>query len=155
MIDNWAVTHRPREGSFDGTRGLRMKHRTTVKSMQLLPPPPELSLPLKLPHVCYGGDGKCPFPASKGRKPVWVEGYVGLSWRPCNPEDFLGTRPHAYVLMQTPCYDAAANTDASGDTLPAGHELDDGLVSDANMPSASGAGFDGWMRHLQLLQALG
>ena len=143
LIDNWAVAHRAREGSFDGTRGLRIVHRTTVKSRHFLPPPPELNLPLEFPHVGYGGDGKCPFAASKGRTPVWVEGYVGFRWRPCTPADFLGTRPRAYVLMQTPCYDAAANSNK------------DGLVSDADMPSASSAGYDGWMRHLQLLQALG
>jgi alpha-ketoglutarate-dependent taurine dioxygenase len=32
MIDNWAVAHRARAGSYDGGRGLRVVHRTTVNA---------------------------------------------------------------------------------------------------------------------------
>jgi taurine dioxygenase len=102
MIDNWAVAHRARDGSFDPSHGLRVVHRTTVKSNHLLLPPAAWLLPPEFPQVGNGGNGSSPFPATLGREPVWVEGYVGFRWRPCSPVDFLGTRPREYVLMQVP-----------------------------------------------------
>ena len=141
IIDNWAVAHRAREGSFDANRGLRVVHRTTVKGLHVLSPPPDLQLPAEFPQVGYGGNGISPFPprvfgSSAARQPVWVEGYVGFRWRPCVAADFLGTRPRAYVLMQTPCYD------------PADGKHDVGLsMSNDDAEAERGA----WMRHLERL----
>ena len=133
MIDNWAVAHRAREGSFDRTHGLRVVHRTTVKSRFSLPPNPSFGLPNRYPPGL-------PFPASSERQPVWVEGYVGFRWRPCTPEDLAGNRGLEAVMSQTPCFPSGQGvTGGWGDMSQERQDSDHGPV-----------GF-GWSRHLQAL----
>ena len=97
LIDNWAVAHKAREGSFDSTRGLRVLHRTTVKGKHSLAPSPSFGLPHRFPPGLA-------FPASPDRQPVWVEGYVGFRWRPCTHADLAGNRDLESVMGQTPCF---------------------------------------------------
>jgi len=101
MIDNWAVAHRAQDGSFSRRDGLRVVHRTTVKGNYKLSAG-NLSLPESLPQ----GKGTPPtwFPPEA----VWVEGYVGFRWRPCEPKDTSGGRRSlGQVQMQTPCWDSS------------------------------------------------
>ena len=128
MIDNWAVAHRAREGSFDRTRGLRVVHRTTVKSRFTLPPNPSFGLPNRY-------SPGLPFPASSERQPVWVEGYVGYRWRPCTPEDLAGNRGLEAVMSQTPCF-------------PSGDRVTEGGWAEGQDEGAVNLG---WARHLLAL----
>ena len=108
VIDNWAVAHKAFPHSFDQSRGVRVVHRTTVKSREKLRTPPEWRLPETFPQ-----SGHAPArlaPSAAGGRIAWVEGYVGLRWRACEAADLAGDRSAELVMMQTPCYaDGAAH----------------------------------------------
>ena len=103
IIDNWAVAHKAFPGSFDPSRGVRVVHRTTVKSARQLLPPAEMQVPSQLP--LRGHPPAHIKPSAIGKQPVWVEGYLGFRWRACEAIDLVGERSADLVRMQTPCFD--------------------------------------------------
>ena len=130
MVDNWAVAHKAFPGSFDPSRGVRVVHRTTIKSPRTLVPPAEWRLPTMLPQ-----QGRAPAwfkPSVAGRVPVWVEGYLGFRWRACDAVDLAGERSAGLVMMQTPCY-------AEGDSLPSWMRASRRRSSDGNATSWAAA----------------
>jgi len=111
LIDNWAVAHRAFPGSYDLSRGVRVVHRTTVKSPNKLLPPEEWQMPDAFPQI--GRPPEHLVSTSPGRTIAWVEGYVGLRWRACEAIDLAGDRSAPLVMMQTPCY-----ADGGFDAMP-------------------------------------
>ena len=111
-----------------------------MKSTAKLLPPTEWQLPEVFPQL-----GRAPaalVPSGAGRHIAWVEGYVGLRWRICEPIDLAGERSAGLVMMQTPCYSEAAGRSFDQPpawlTSPASHRRV-GAANQSSMP-------DLWMR---------
>ena len=66
-------------------------------------------------EVCAGSSLRSARVATLLRPAVWVEGYVGFRWRPCEALDMAGKRSPGLVMMQTPCFLDEPSADAHGE----------------------------------------